>query len=91
MAKNKPTTTGQGTEPKPAPKNYIPGDKTTIRLEDDTLAFLKQCEGMEARRRGTSWIKHDRFIMFLCLLYEKAQARDECKTVIYLAYKAESE
>lgn len=89
MIENIPTATGQ--EPEPETKNHIPGDKTTIQLERNTLAFLKECEGIEAQRRGTSWMKHDNFIRFACRLYKKAQGREECKTVIYLASREEPE
>ncbi len=81
------------TEPEPGqePKQHIPGDKTTIQLDRETLALLNECKGIEAQRRGTSWMKHSNFIRFVCLLYKKAQARDECKTALYLASKEETQ
>jgi hypothetical protein len=85
MTENEPITTGH--EPGPAPKTHIPGNKTTIQLDRETLALLNECKGIEAQRRGTSWMKHNNFIRFACVLYKKAQARDECMTVLYLAAK----
>jgi hypothetical protein len=90
MTENKPITTGQEPGLDQEPKQHIPGNKTTIQLERETLALLNECKGIEAQRRGTSWMKHDNFIRFACRLYKKAQARDECRTVIYLASKEES-
>jgi hypothetical protein len=65
----------------------VPKNKTTIQLDRETLALLNECKGIEAQHRGTSWMKHDQFIRFACRLYKKAQTRDECKMVLYLAAK----
>jgi len=82
MTDNEPTTTGQ-----PEPEHHIPGNKTTIQLDRETLAILNQCRGIEAQRRGTSWMKHNNFIHFLLCLYKKARKRDEGKLLLYLASK----
>lgn len=68
---------------------HIPGTKTTIQLEKETLALLNECEGIEAQRRGGSWMKHDVFILFVCRLYKQNKKLDECKTALYLARKEE--
>ena len=69
---------------------HVPGNKTTIQLDRETLALLNECKGIEAQRRGTSWMKHDNFIRFACRLYKEAQKRDYCKVVLYLASREES-
>ncbi len=68
---------------------HIPGDKTSIQLEKETLALLNECKGIEAQRRGESWMKHDVFLKFACRLYKINQSREECRTALYLALKEE--
>ena len=82
MNENKPT--------EPEQIKHVPGNKTTIQLDRETLALLNECKGIEAQRRGTSWMKHNDFIRFALWLYKKAQGREECRTVIYLASKEET-
>jgi hypothetical protein len=89
LSKNRNPGSSRIGKKRPIKQKHIPGDVTTVQLKNDTLAFLKECEGIEAQRRGTSWIKHDNFIRFVCGLYKKAQGREECRTVIYLASKEE--
>lgn len=79
------------TENIPTEQKHVPGDKTSIQLEKETLALLNECKGIEAQRRGESWMKHDVFIKFACNLYKKNLTRGECKTALYLALKEELE
>ena len=65
--------------------------KSSIQLEKETLALLNECKGIEAQRRGESWMKHDVFLKFACRLYKKNITRDECKTALYLVFKEEIE
>ena len=85
MTENESTTTRPESEP--VLKKHIPGNVTTIQLERETLGLLNECKGIEAQRRGTSWMKHNDFIRFACRLYKNANRRDECRIILYLSSK----
>ncbi len=65
--------------------------RTSIQLDKKTLSLLNECKGIEAQRRGESWMKHDDFIRFACYLYKEIKDRPEFPTAAYLARRKEQE